>query len=643
MSDNLQTTSEQLQSNITQTAGMIRSEVKRSYAHSGDHLDNSNSSYYILDMNWSGVNEDRYYRVTIRPTSTYTEKHMFIFQVERSRNSNYSYWGKPTYGSQDDPYGFDLMLNMTFITGSTGSWNDGNLYINEYNLQYSNGAVIGTVNTSYGSTYVEFYVRGGSKYLIRYSETCEVSTYVNDVLGVVTEPIIYTPTESSIEQTAERISMYVVATEGLSKDELKRTGIDITSGNVIINADQTTITGNLNLNDTENGMTIYDNYGRPCINLQPKTISDMALEDSENIITGSNINLYYSPNTPFWSGSSSPFSVTGNQTVLLDTVNLQLMSATMFPSSSSIYGRIRLFNSNFTQTIDVSFIRYQNGCYKLKSNPLFAINNQNGTSTYYLEVLIDSFSDNADSARQFNSTHVCTTNIIIGGLYMTYIGRDGVYSHTGANKLFKTDTNNILMQMGNAGLRLSNNTYNSGKIETICGISSNSINSVYRSSWIPLFNWKPLMRLGSGDPYNFTMQNFYYSYNERHTRYAWRMDPTRDYGDILLWSPPMDSNNDWAEGWIILPPEEWTDSDGYRHMLPEGYIVTIWNSYNQYNELCVTPYRNGYGSSSKIIDANHNDNDFIRLDDGQIQCNETFMYVGHINSGSVWLAMHDVQ
>ena len=263
---------EDLESTIDQTAGMIRSEVKRSYAHSGDHLDNTNSTSYILDMNWSGVNENRYYRVTIRPTSTYTEKHRFIFQVERSRDSNYSYWGKPTYGSQDDPYGFDLMLNMTFITGSTGSWNDGNLYINEYNLQYSNGAVIGTVNTSYGSTYVEFYVRGGSKYLIRYSETSQVSTYVNDVLGVVTEPIIYTPTESSIEQTAERISMYVVENEGVSEESLRRTGIDIVSGKINLNADNTNINGNLNIYNANEGLQIYDSDNTPKVSIINKTL-----------------------------------------------------------------------------------------------------------------------------------------------------------------------------------------------------------------------------------------------------------------------------------------------------------------------------------------------------------------------------------
>ena len=36
------------------------------------------------------------------------------------------------------------------------------------------------------------------------------------------------------------------------------TGIDVTTGNITLNAEKTTIKGNLNITDTQNGITVYE-------------------------------------------------------------------------------------------------------------------------------------------------------------------------------------------------------------------------------------------------------------------------------------------------------------------------------------------------------------------------------------------------
>jgi hypothetical protein len=61
---------------------------------------------------------------------------------------------------------------------------------------------------------------------------------------------------SYIKQHADEINMQVV--EGL-----KQTGIDIKSGQIVMDADNTTFLGNISLQNPDNGITIYDNNSTP--------------------------------------------------------------------------------------------------------------------------------------------------------------------------------------------------------------------------------------------------------------------------------------------------------------------------------------------------------------------------------------------
>lgn len=281
LSDDLQTTTEQLQSNITQTAGMIRSEVKRSYGKSSDRLVSGDTGVYTNSVDLTNTNtyrEDKYYEVHIAPhTTTYSEKHEYVFQIERNLESNETYWGKPSYGKQDSPYGFELIYNLSAITDSQGKCNPLSMYVNEYYLNYvSNGIAIGTVNYAQSDgylSYISLYMRGGSKYTVLTNQNANVTIMPNNYIGSAPiEPVIYKPTMSSVEQTAERISMYVVETEGISEEKLIKTGIDIVNGKINLNADNTNINGNLNIYNANEGLQIYDSDNTPKVSIINKTL-----------------------------------------------------------------------------------------------------------------------------------------------------------------------------------------------------------------------------------------------------------------------------------------------------------------------------------------------------------------------------------
>lgn len=281
LSDDLQTTTEQLQSNITQTAGMIRSEVKRSYGKSSGRLVSGDTGVYTNSVDLTNTNtyrEDRYYEVHITPDKTnYSDKHEYVFQIERNLESNETYWGKPSYGKQDSPYGFELMYNLSAITDSQGKCNPLSMYVNEYYLNYvSNGIAIGTVSYAQSDgylSYISLYMRGGSKYTVLTNQIVNVTIMPNNyIVSAPTEPVIYKPTMSSVEQTAERISMYVVETEGISEEKLIKTGIDIVNGKINLNADNTNINGNLNIYNANEGLQIYDSDNTPKVSIINKTL-----------------------------------------------------------------------------------------------------------------------------------------------------------------------------------------------------------------------------------------------------------------------------------------------------------------------------------------------------------------------------------
>lgn len=70
--------------------------------------------------------------------------------------------------------------------------------------------------------------------------------------------------QSLIKQTATSIEMAV-----------NNTGINIYDGSITLNAENTTINGNLNLTNTNQGLILYDQYGNPKISVQNDTLGTL--------------------------------------------------------------------------------------------------------------------------------------------------------------------------------------------------------------------------------------------------------------------------------------------------------------------------------------------------------------------------------
>ena len=304
----LGTTAESLESIIKQTAGMIRSEVKREYATTDDHLTSSNSTEMWVQMEDNETyDEDTFYKINITPsTANYGQKHKFVIQVERECSNNESYWGNPDYSTGNGTSkGFELMLNYSFITASDGSWTSGNLYVNEYSLMYTDntdkgGLVIGDigrVNTS-GSEKFNIYMRGGSRYRVRVSETMTIAIDASTTESTITkEPEIYHPTMSRIEQTAERISLEVIDQyDGVTGEELKRTGIDIESGLITLDSENTVFTGNIIMSNPNEGLIIKDSNGNARINVLNNSLGNLSDFDFgiDNLLTKLEFQTYSS-------------------------------------------------------------------------------------------------------------------------------------------------------------------------------------------------------------------------------------------------------------------------------------------------------------------------------------------------------------
>ena len=85
---------------------------------------------------------------------------------------------------------------------------------------------------------------------------------------------------SLIKQTKDDIKFYVY-------DELGKTGIDIQSGEITLDASKTTVNGNLSIRKSTDGITVYDESGNPSIQLSNKNIGNI---DSYNMSVSGSIN-----------------------------------------------------------------------------------------------------------------------------------------------------------------------------------------------------------------------------------------------------------------------------------------------------------------------------------------------------------------
>ena len=459
-------------------------------------------------------------------------------------------------------------------------------------------------------------------------------------------------TQSEITQTADSITLNIYS-------NLKnKTGIDISTGQITLQADNTTIIGNLNITDSSNGITIYEttNYNDverkvQRINIQPKPI------DSYNNIQ--NVDRYtFWRNNGYVNHTDNTFNIeaelienssqstvwTFNQNDIIDFDN---MTCQWLYSNSGSHGNAGIpivtlraqtggVNYNIctqkTMKYDTTyyyklgdtfrFVAPVTGSYKIIATITSTANNPNNYQTYYV----------------FNMRMTQTSNA------QTYIGIDGFYSRAGAYNMVYAGNGNFTIQQGLSGLRIkqreaeeSSPTPLNGRIEVAANIMGTI--PTPKPNWIPIWNYTPLLEIGAQ---NFTQQLIYYN-NSSYQKYAYKVNVANNYGIIWVSTRAMDNNFNYQESWIVLPDITYTpEGETSVTSLPNGYTVTIINDTDA--NILVTPARGSSSGTDAFVirDANRNYNQVFEM--GSYQDGNVVRFIkvtGYAPYSTVWFADKD--
>ena len=231
-----------------------------------------------------------------------------------THNSNKGFDAVLDYTTQASGWG----ATWTIIGGSDTTWSDNELngqgydtyrFINNYlvhwtvnqSYTYSSNTITVPYNAIFGSIRQNFmnsteivYARGGSKYRVRtdwryakidkhpegykwesgnYRRTAPVITWTDDSSLIIPEKDQMQ--KSEIIQTASNIQLNVY-------DQLKeKTGIDVSSGQITLDADNTIINGSLKIKNANEGVIIYNDNGQAAVEVVKDTIGKFG--ESQNV------------------------------------------------------------------------------------------------------------------------------------------------------------------------------------------------------------------------------------------------------------------------------------------------------------------------------------------------------------------------
>ena len=332
-------------------ADAIEATVSDNYNDLIGRLDDDNSACVVLDL--KDFNQNTWYPAIVDlstiPNVGEQNKIIYNIQVDRTLDSSANGYGTPDYGNTQSGVkrGFDLLCKWQAYRSNYGEFDgttDKSIYVTDYVLRWTalknaeqdnETKIIGNIQQQSNASTIVYYLRGGSKYNVRIDywwkndqgATISPSNYIKvfrsgTTIGNINYPIINNASQitiptsdrmhkSEILQTAENISLTVYSEEWSETDaKLRATGINIDTHNITLNADNTIINGNLELNDSDTGFSFNDD-GEEKLNISTNHIPSKSLI----LPTESNSNISKQfPNvaTLGWSydGSSSSFQVT---------------------------------------------------------------------------------------------------------------------------------------------------------------------------------------------------------------------------------------------------------------------------------------------------------------------------------------------
>ena len=574
-------------------------------------------------------------------------------------------YGVPSYATHSN--GFVIDVDWTTKASGWGTnrvndyWseNDNTRFINDYKVNWVTSddiRIVGSIGQVTEVSQEIVYVRGGSKYDISTSKSdATITLYSNGYnwssngysqsrpvinISSLVIPIQDTKTYSEIVQTATNIELNVY-------DELKnKTGINVSAGTITLDADNTTIVGNLNITDTNNGITVFDNDSFGRIYLQPKDLN------ADSILNSGTIQYY---NQSYQAAGGTSLNQSFTQSIGTLTKNQMIKVSNVF--ANTMY---------YTGSTNYSFYDIKAQIEVLKGSTVVkTVSNINldeyGKGAYYYTNTVSSlmYTCSADSASysvririSSNTTKptsyytMCNVSFKVqtGYKVQTYIGNDGLYTHSAPNTHFIVDKNKFELRNEFSGLRFLNgtgNTINSSQLQVIAGLSGTVPN--YKPLWLSFYNYTPIYSIGSLPRY--------WVYNSvtniGSSKYVYTIDAVNDYGICYINYPAYNSSgNKVSETWVQLPNTSFTDNDGNVCQLPVGYTVTIINNLygDNYAEVYVTP-KTSYANAGMIIDANRDVQSYVSLNG--VQCSDTYIYLGTYSNGTqnvaYWRSLHDTQ
>lgn len=261
---------------------------------------------------------------------------------------------------------------------------------------------------------------------------------------------------SLIQQTDSSISLKVVEevqNEGLvNETQLKETGIDITSGEITLNADKTTINGNLRITNADQGIKVYDN-GLEKISIANESLSNLDDYDFGQDLRVSQAYSTGATNTIVdWTFSLGNYTQTEKLRVHDITVKINLDNDVFGDRNQSASWTISLKQGDnvVTGTSGTISTEYNPMGYVL---PDFIVNSLPTTGEYTLHVtLTPTFTTTQGSSY---IEHSCYAYIEKIGQGIIRLGNDGAVFASSQKKYNWFGSDKTQLQQGEYGLRMS--------------------------------------------------------------------------------------------------------------------------------------------------------------------------------------------
>ena len=353
-------------------------------------------------------------------------------------------------------------------------------------------------------------------------------------------------TSSQLTQTANQITMNVY-------DELNnKTGIDVANGQITLNANNTTIIGNLNITDTQNGITVFDSDGTPRIQLQPQQIGSI---DNFNGGTTYRVRLTaQTQNAQAYTATTNKVKIgaaSASDTLTISTPVLYINSydndgVPVFPTANTLTVQINLYqegNNTAVQTYNTTFTKTSDGYYSA-SDITYSVPT---TATYLIDATITCNEQPRTYMYAQLTTHVNQTI-----QHQTYIGTDGFYCNPYTNAYLWAGSEEIQMRWLNAGIRVNHS-----------GLQRLPSTLVQQNTlWLPADNFTHVTTVLNA---HYTLDGNVYKYN---------MNPVTDKGLMSCYCPSWDETGKTTR--LYLPPLHFT-YDGVSYTLPSGYKVDVVN------------------------------------------------------------------